>query len=589
MLEAEEPVSRDDRRPLDGAARPPRPAPRGRRERSAGSATSAPPPGRRSPAGCSEIPRAGRRATRPTAFPPRPRARRRPPGPAAARKTAWRADPRRGRRRAAAPHRRIAAASSSDAALERAARTRRAEARARRPGGDPRRGADADPGPASHCAAIRVVLEDQPRPFGGAPDAPRSRIRRRGTPSPPGSRTAPSPADGRALKEVPSRRNRPSFRDPSSRHPNGKIGRLRKGRNEMRRDLLRILGLLALFAAASLRHRRGPGELGSRALPHSEPFALGAARRRRAVHVGPRRPRAPLRRSGLARSAGGACADSRRPGRRSSATIDFGSLGVEGRIDWILLQNRLAHDLRLLDREEKTACGNGAARCRSPGTILGLADARRRLEPVNPQAAAQALAEVARQIEKTQKAVEAGLPPDPAKAGAAPAAARADRSRVAPAHPHRRLPHRGGAQGTARGPREVVPVLRRVRPALLLVVRGALQEDRRGARKIRPVPAREGRRRQGGRGRAHRRRPDRARGDRAGPRRRVHSLFARAAHRDRRARVRVVRGGDEEGLARDGLRRRLEEGPREGQDAVRRAGQAGRADRQPPPRGRRPS
>ena len=57
-------------------------------------------------------------------------------------------------------------------------------------------------------------------------------------------------------------------------------------------------------------------------------------------------------------------------------TIDFGSLSVEGRIDWILLQNRLAHDLRLLDREQKRLSGNGAAHavCRDrPG-------ARRRAE-----------------------------------------------------------------------------------------------------------------------------------------------------------------------------------------------------------------
>ena len=44
------------------------------------------------------------------------------------------------------------------------------------------------------------------------------------------------------------------------------------------------------------------------------------------------------------------------------------------------------------------------------------------------------------------------------------------------------------------------------------------------------------------------------------------SVHARAAHRARQQGVRVVRGGDEEGVARDGLRRRLEEGGREDEE-----------------------
>ena len=51
-------------------------------------------------------------------------------------------------------------------------------------------------------------------------------------------------------------------------------------------------------------------------------------------------------------------------------------------------------------------------------------------------------------------------------------------------------------------------------------------------------------------------------------------LHARAAHRARQQGVRVVRERDEEGVARDGLRRRLEEGAREGRSTRgrRRAG-----------------
>ncbi|HEY7114570.1 MAG TPA: DUF885 family protein [Thermoanaerobaculia bacterium] len=95
-------------------------------------------------------------------------------------------------------------------------------------------------------------------------------------------------------------------------------------------------------------------------------------------------------------------------------TIDFESLGVEGRIDWILLATRLRHDQRLLDREEKRLTEAAPLLPFAPA-ILGLADARRRLDTMDPKEAAKTLADVSGQIEKTRQAVEAGLPSEPGR------------------------------------------------------------------------------------------------------------------------------------------------------------------------------
>ncbi len=120
--------------------------------------------------------------------------------------------------------------------------------------------------------------------------------------------------------------------------------------------------------------------------------------------------------------------------------IEFDSLGVEGRIDWLLLQNRLRHDLVLLDREEKRLA-EMAPLMPFAGAILKLADARRRLDPVSPQAAAEALAEASREIEKTRKAIEAGLPGEPGKT---PGSAGAG-EKIAPIRPTRIVAYRCAA------------------------------------------------------------------------------------------------------------------------------------------------
>ena len=127
-------------------------------------------------------------------------------------------------------------------------------------------------------------------------------------------------------------------------------------------------------------------------------------------------------------------------------TIDFESLGVEGRIDWILLATRLRHDQRLLDREEKRLAEAAPLLPFGPA-IFGLADARRRLDTVVPKDAAKALADISEQIEKTRKAVEAGLPSEAGKdsAAAKPAGTTTAAAAPAPLKPTKIVAYRSAA------------------------------------------------------------------------------------------------------------------------------------------------
>jgi uncharacterized protein (DUF885 family) len=93
------------------------------------------------------------------------------------------------------------------------------------------------------------------------------------------------------------------------------------------------------------------------------------------------------------------------------AAIDFGRLSQDGRIDYLLLKNRLGHELDLLTREEKTVAETSAL-MPFAGTIIELQEARRRMETINPAAAAGVLAQLSDAIEKTRTAVEAGTKAD---------------------------------------------------------------------------------------------------------------------------------------------------------------------------------
>lgn len=86
--------------------------------------------------------------------------------------------------------------------------------------------------------------------------------------------------------------------------------------------------------------------------------------------------------------------------------LDYEKLGVEGRIDYQLLQNRLRYELHQLDQEaEKFA--EMAPLLPFAEQIMRLEDVRRRMEPVDAAAAAAALVELTREIENTRKALDA--------------------------------------------------------------------------------------------------------------------------------------------------------------------------------------
>ncbi len=86
--------------------------------------------------------------------------------------------------------------------------------------------------------------------------------------------------------------------------------------------------------------------------------------------------------------------------------VAFEKLGVEGRIDYVLLQNHLANSLLLLDREARNA-SETAPLLPFADTITGLLEQRRLLEPIDGRKAAATLDLMAAQIDATRKMVEA--------------------------------------------------------------------------------------------------------------------------------------------------------------------------------------
>ena len=95
--------------------------------------------------------------------------------------------------------------------------------------------------------------------------------------------------------------------------------------------------------------------------------------------------------------------------------MPYGSLGIEGRVDWLLLRRRLAYDLKVLDREESRQ-REMAPLIPFAGEIAGLQEARRLMEPVDPQAAAAVLDRISKKVAVVQDALQAGLKGEPQSA-----------------------------------------------------------------------------------------------------------------------------------------------------------------------------
>jgi len=101
--------------------------------------------------------------------------------------------------------------------------------------------------------------------------------------------------------------------------------------------------------------------------------------------------------------------------------IDFSKLGQEGRVDYVLLDHELTHELALLDRRDKQR-GETAQLLPFADRLLALQDARRDLQPVDPRAAARTLFDVGKQVDSLRKVFDEPSPSASAKpaAGAKP-------------------------------------------------------------------------------------------------------------------------------------------------------------------------
>jgi hypothetical protein len=86
--------------------------------------------------------------------------------------------------------------------------------------------------------------------------------------------------------------------------------------------------------------------------------------------------------------------------------VDFDRLGQEGRIDYVLLDARLRHELDLLDRDERVAVDTRRV-LPFADALLAMYDARRNLVTIDPAAAARTLARVTEQADSLRRLFEA--------------------------------------------------------------------------------------------------------------------------------------------------------------------------------------
>lgn len=96
------------------------------------------------------------------------------------------------------------------------------------------------------------------------------------------------------------------------------------------------------------------------------------------------------------------------------ARLDFDRLSHDGQVDYLLFKNHLDHELRQLELQTRQMAETESL-MPFARAIIELHEARRRMEPVNPQPTAALLNELNKQIEQTRKNVEAALKADPNK------------------------------------------------------------------------------------------------------------------------------------------------------------------------------
>ena len=92
--------------------------------------------------------------------------------------------------------------------------------------------------------------------------------------------------------------------------------------------------------------------------------------------------------------------------RSRLSELSFDKLAQEGRIDYVLLDNYLQHQIALLDRQEKMR-GETVVLLPFADRLLGLQDTRRELSPIDPRQVARTLATVTHQVDSLRGLFEA--------------------------------------------------------------------------------------------------------------------------------------------------------------------------------------
>jgi uncharacterized protein (DUF885 family) len=88
--------------------------------------------------------------------------------------------------------------------------------------------------------------------------------------------------------------------------------------------------------------------------------------------------------------------------------VDFEKLDQDGRVDYLLLRTKLAFELTDLEHERKQFAEVAPLLPFAP-TIVGLEAARRRMEPIDAEAAAKTLSELAKQVADVRKGLDERL------------------------------------------------------------------------------------------------------------------------------------------------------------------------------------
>jgi hypothetical protein len=85
--------------------------------------------------------------------------------------------------------------------------------------------------------------------------------------------------------------------------------------------------------------------------------------------------------------------------------VDFNKLGQEGRVDYLLLDARLRHEIDLLDRDEKVAADSRRL-LPFADPLLALQDARRNMKTIDAAASARTLSRITEQADSLRKLFE---------------------------------------------------------------------------------------------------------------------------------------------------------------------------------------